>query len=271
VVLALLPLEVEDGVHDVLERLGPGQAAVLRDVADEEDGHPVALGQEQQLGGDLAHLRDTARRRREARGVDGLDGVHHQGGGLQRLELFEDALQRGLAHEEQRAALDSETLAPHLDLALGLLPGDVEDGAAAPAQEMGHLQQQRALPDPGLPPDEDHGSRDDAAAQDAVELADARRDALGLHRVHGVVGPRLAQGRRQHGPASLCGRGCLLALLGEAVPLAAVRAAPQPLRALEAAGLAGEDGLGLAQRHEGRLPREAAGEGHAARRRAGAR
>jgi hypothetical protein len=34
------------------------------------------------------------------------------------------------------------------------------------------LEEQRALPDPGLAADEDHGSRHDAAAQDAVELAD---------------------------------------------------------------------------------------------------
>jgi hypothetical protein len=38
---------------------------------------------------------------------------------------------------------------------------------------MGHLQEQRALADAGLAADEDHGSRHDAAAQDAVELADA--------------------------------------------------------------------------------------------------
>ena len=70
VVLVLLALEVEDGVHDVLEGLGPGQAAVLGHVADEEGRDPAALGQHEELGRDLAHLADAAGRGREARRVD---------------------------------------------------------------------------------------------------------------------------------------------------------------------------------------------------------
>ena len=68
-----------------------------------------------------------------------------------------------------------EPLAAHLDLALGLLARDVEDGAARAAQQVRHLQQQRALADAGLAADEDHRAGHDAAAQHAVELADARR------------------------------------------------------------------------------------------------
>jgi hypothetical protein len=43
VVLALLALEVEHGVDDVLERLRARQAAVLGDVADQERGDAAAL------------------------------------------------------------------------------------------------------------------------------------------------------------------------------------------------------------------------------------
>ena len=47
----LLPFEVQHRVDDVLERLGAGEIAVLRDVADEEGRDVLALGREQQLRG----------------------------------------------------------------------------------------------------------------------------------------------------------------------------------------------------------------------------
>ena len=101
------------------------------------------------------------------------------------------------------------------------------------------------MPMPGSPADEHHGAGDDAAAEHAVELADAGGDALGLAHVHEVVGLRAAARARGRGRRPFARRRRLLALLGEAVPLAAVGAAAQPLRALEAAGLAGEDRLDL--------------------------
>ena len=58
---------------------------------------------------------------REARGEDGLDGVHHEGGGLQGLHLLEDPLERGLGHQEEAAAGDPQPLAAQLDLPLRLL------------------------------------------------------------------------------------------------------------------------------------------------------
>ena len=39
-----LPLERQDNINEVLERLGPGQRAVLGDVADEDHRHAVFLG-----------------------------------------------------------------------------------------------------------------------------------------------------------------------------------------------------------------------------------
>ena len=57
-----LPFEVQHGVNDVLERLGTGEAAILRDVADEERRHVLPFGREQQLRRRLAHLADAAGR-----------------------------------------------------------------------------------------------------------------------------------------------------------------------------------------------------------------
>ena len=73
-----LALEVEHRVDDVLEHLGPGQRAVLGDVADDERRHVLALGREQQLRRRLAHLGDAARRRLQLGREHGLDRVEHE-------------------------------------------------------------------------------------------------------------------------------------------------------------------------------------------------
>ncbi len=115
---------------------------------------------------------------------------------------------------------------------------------------MGHLEEERALADAWLTPDEHHGTRHDAAAENAVELCDAGEDSRLVGHVHRVVGLGLAH--PFEGEDTLTGpsrgrRGHLLPLLDETVPLAAIRAPAEPLGALEAAGLALEHGAnGLA-------------------------
>ena len=64
-----LALEADHRVDQVLERLGPGDRAVLGDVPDEDDGDPVALGQVHQAQRRLAHLADAA-----GRAVELVDG-----------------------------------------------------------------------------------------------------------------------------------------------------------------------------------------------------
>ena len=76
-----LTLEVEHRVHDVLQRLGPGDAAALGDMAHHDDRGSALLGKAHQLAGALAHLAHVAGRALQHVGVDRLDGVddHHVG------------------------------------------------------------------------------------------------------------------------------------------------------------------------------------------------
>ena len=60
-----LAFEIQHRVDDVLQRLGAGEIAVLRDVADEHNRNVAPLGGEQQMRRDLAHLADAARARIE--------------------------------------------------------------------------------------------------------------------------------------------------------------------------------------------------------------
>ena len=74
-----LALEGEDRVDEMLERLRPGQRAVLRDVPDEYDGNPLALRELHQAEGRLADLTDAARRPIElgdGRRLDRVDDDH---------------------------------------------------------------------------------------------------------------------------------------------------------------------------------------------------
>jgi hypothetical protein len=208
---------------------------------------PAPLGQHEELGRDLAHLADAAGRGREARRIDGLHRVHDQGRGLELVHVLEDALEARLRHEEEAGARDSQALAAHLDLLLRFLAGDVEDGAPLTAEEVRDLQQQRALADPGLAADEDHRAGHDPAPEHAVELADPGGDARRVRGVHEVVGLGLRARLREGGGRAALGRRRrhFLPLLDEAVPLAAVRTAAEPLAALEPARLAAEDGLEL--------------------------
>ena len=61
--MVTLPFEVQDGVDDVLERLGAGEIAVLRHVPDEKRWNVLPLCREEELRCRLAYLPDAAGRR----------------------------------------------------------------------------------------------------------------------------------------------------------------------------------------------------------------
>ncbi len=111
-VLSSLPLEVEDRVDDVLERLGARETSVFGHVPDEKDSDPPTFGDEEKLSGNLPHLTDAARCRRELGGVDGLDGVDDEGGGAHDLDLLEDLLELGLGHEKEASSHDAQPARP---------------------------------------------------------------------------------------------------------------------------------------------------------------
>ena len=58
--MVTVALEGQDGVHHVLQHAGPGQAALLGDVADEHDGRVALLGLLHQAVGALPDLHHGA-------------------------------------------------------------------------------------------------------------------------------------------------------------------------------------------------------------------
>ena len=109
----------------MLHHLGTCQGAVFGDVADKQHGNTCSLGIVLELGGALAYLGDTARRRVDVLGGDGLDGVDNQQVGLHSIDMLEDALRHGLADHITLFCVDANTVGPHLDLLLAFLTADI--------------------------------------------------------------------------------------------------------------------------------------------------
>ena len=241
-----LALEVQHCVDHVLEDLGASKAAVLGHVADEHGRQVLPLGGEQQLRGRLANLPHRARRRRQLGRVHGLDRVDDEQGRPEALDFLEDALGAGLGQQVQRRVADAEPFATPLDLVFGLLARAVQDRAGPLRELRRRLQQQRALADAGFTAEQDQTAGHQPAAEHAVELADARGDALGLHHVDVGVESRLPA-RRAEARARSSGRHRRRGrFLGEGVPRAAVGASPQPFGRLRAAVGTRKDRLGSA-------------------------
>ena len=95
--------------------------------------------------------------------------------GLSAGDLLEDALEAGLGEQVERRVADAEPLAARLDLMLGFLARAVEHRADRARHVRRRLQQQRRLADARLAAEQHQRSRDDAAAEHAIELVDAGR------------------------------------------------------------------------------------------------
>ena len=218
----------------MLEGFRARETAVLRDVPDQEHGDRSRFGPPQKRGRALPHLRDGPGRGGERGIPNGLDRVHDDDGRGPRLALRDHSRNVGLGEDEQPFLPNADPLATQAHLGGGFLPRDVEDFSRCPGDAARGLQKERGLADPGLPTEEHDRARHDAAAKDAVEARQRRFDpGLGLG---GDRGDRARRRDRDGGgpiPADL---------LDVAVPLAAVRAAAEPLGRDRAAGLAGEDG-----------------------------
>ncbi len=241
-VLAAVAFEVEHGVDHVLEQTRPGDGAVLRDVADQEDGAAGALGELEQAGGAVAHLGDAARERLGLRACERLDRVDDGDARARLVERVEDAVEVGFG-EQQDVVAGLQTGRAQFRLGRRLLARDVDDGARPLRERAGHLQQQGRLARAGRAADEDDAARHHASTEQRVELGEAGADPR--DRVHRDLAQRRcgrggARGARARGWAAAGGRRGRR--LGERVPGAAGGAASQPAGALVPAVGAEEGG-----------------------------
>ena len=104
-----------------------------------------------------------------------LDRIDDDERRLEARDLFEDALDAGFGQQIERRRADAEPIAAALDLVLGLLARRVEHRTDLAREVRGGLQQQRRLADARLAAEQHERAGHDAAAEHAIELADAGR------------------------------------------------------------------------------------------------
>jgi len=222
-------------------------------VADDEHRGPTLLGEAHQPRGAFAHLTDVARRSLEIRCEHGLDRIDDEHRGRRRCRGGEHRLEVGLAQQRDVAGVLAESVGAQLDLERTLLARCIERRTIARLEARCHLQEERRLPDAWLAADEDHRARDDAAAEDEVELVDPGLPAARLASTHFTKSRRhrdaasLGQRARSAGAATRAARGSTAHrdFLDERVPRAAHVAPASPLGMFGAALRAAVDGLGL--------------------------
>ena len=256
--VAPLALEIEHRIDHVLEHLGPGDDALLGDVADENDGEAARLRQADQRLRAAAHLRDRAGRAFEVAHIHGLDRIddHHlgPGGHVERGDDIAHVRHRG---ERDIGAFEAEAPGAQADLVHRLLPRDVGRPGARAGHGRRGLEQECGLADAGVATHQDGRAGHQAAARDPVELRDPRgapgcfgRCARERHEARRRTGSRA--GRPQLEAARYRARG---PLLRDRVPRPASVAAAHPLAVRGTTRLADEAGCRsahLARRSRGR-------------------
>ncbi len=190
-------------------------------MADQHDRHVAQLGDAHELLGASAHLRDRARRRADRRVVHGLDRVDHDDVGLHVVDRGDDVGERGLGEQPERIAHCIEPLGAEPDLLCALLGGHVQR-LALPSRHQ--LQEDRALADARLTTEQRDRTGYEAAAEDPIELTDARADRPTDQRVDLADLPWYGRGGRYHRRVARDRH-----LFDQGVPLPARRALPGPL------------------------------------------
>jgi hypothetical protein len=204
-------------------------------VSDEHDGQVVALRQQEQALGRLAHLPDASGRALQLVRRQGLDGIHDEHGRRQAARRLDDGLDVDRAEDVQpldkRSLEQAQTPGAKLELARRLLPGDIEDRAIRLRGEgCRRAQRERRLPDAGLAREQDEAADDDPAAEDPVELGNAEREPWSRPGCDATEGHRLpGSGSGCAGAAPACpARGTGKDRLDEGVPRSAAPALPFP-------------------------------------------
>src|SRR5262249_60080819 len=144
------------------------------------------------------------------------------------------AVEAGLGEQIQRRAADVQSLAARFDLMFGLFARAVQHWTDRPRHVRRRLQQQRRLADARFAAEQHERSWHDAAAEDAIELIDARREPRVMLQFDVRVETRRPRCRQRVSMFGVSDRRSsrLWTFLDKRIPGAAVVALAEPLRRL---------------------------------------
>lgn len=247
VVMMTVALEIENGVDDVLESLGPRDRAFLGNVADQENRRRRLLREKHELRRDLSHLRDAARSGLDLIAEHGLDRINDDEIGPKLIDFSQYHLQIRLGQQEKVIGLDPEAFAAHFYLTFRLFAGNVQNASAIFPEPVGHLHDDGGFTDARSSADKNQRAGDDPAPENTVEFADARFGPVVFLCLNACVRQRcsLSINRRE----VLRRRGCQLSSRSESffherVVLATIRTLAKPFPLLRAAILTDPDRRG---------------------------
>src|SRR3954470_12601624 len=172
-----LALEVQHGIDDVLEGFRSSDAATLGDVSDCKDCRLGLLSEAHETRGAFAHLSDVSRRTFQIRCENRLDRVDDD-----RVELLgarggDDRFQQSLVEQGDVFSRCVQPFGAELHLERGFLARHIERRVPEVLEPARDLKQECRLANARLAADEDHRSRNNAAAQYEVEFVDACFDS----------------------------------------------------------------------------------------------
>ena len=273
-------LEGEHRIHQVLQHLGAGQQPLLGDMAHQQQGGVLALGDALQGGGAFADLGHRARRAAQLAIVEGLNAVDDRHGGPQGLQLLQHQLQVGFGQQLQAGC--GRRRAPVLPVRRAGGPGPLPLLRQPPPAQLhllgrllgahiehrlthrhgaGALEQEGGFADAGIAAQEHQGAGHEAAAEHPVEFAVAagqalqwsipdRGDRLGAAGAPRPAGAVWGIGGGHRPTAAAVGGNS--GLLHQGVPATAARTATEVLTGAGAAALAHVAGKGASQGWAGR-------------------
>ena len=239
---AILPLELQYHIDDMLEDLGTGDETVLGDMSDQYDRDAGLLGKAKQLGRNFLDLRYRTGSRIQSLREHRLHRIDDHQLGHHGTGLCKDILHQRLAENETLPGIASQPFGPHLDLIDTLFTGNVKGTEVGAMQR--DLERERGLAYARLAAYQHERARDYASAEETVHLAVVQGDARlagggDVAQLHGAV----ALPCRDRGAGN--GLTALFRLLHHGIPFAAGGAAPHPFWAFVSARSAVPDGLDL--------------------------
>ena len=168
-----IPFKRQHHVNNVLQHPGARKLAVLGDMSHGHDRGTGRLGEMNQFGTTVANLTWRPGNGVDTAVVHQLNGVQNQHVGLVLACLLQNAPQGGLGQKQQvvqpMQATD-QTFRPQSNLIRRLLTAGVQHLASRSGHACGRLQQQGALPYPGITSKQAHRTCDQSSAKNAVKF-----------------------------------------------------------------------------------------------------